>query len=114
MTKPEEFAAKLERIERWLSQHGLDGVMLSRSDNFAWAGCGASNVVNSASETGVGSLAIQPGGVTLIANNIEIERLLTEEFAGLEIAATEVFPWHQPARPVRGFVSCGPFRRTLR
>jgi len=98
MTRSEEFAAKLERMERWLSKQGLDGVILSRSDSFAWAGCGASNVVNSASETGVGSLAVEPGRVTLIANNIEIERLLTEELTGLQVTATEAFPWHEPAR----------------
>jgi antitoxin VapB len=98
MTKCEEFAAKRRRVERWLAEQGLDGVVLCRSDNFAWLGCGADNVVNAAQETGVGALVVQPDGVSLVTNNIETERLLTEELDGLNIAGTEVFPWHEPSQ----------------
>ncbi len=97
MDRAEEFAVKLERVERFLADHGLGGAILGRSDNFAWLGCGACNVVNSAQETGVAALAVRPGSVTLVANNIEADRLLTEELDGLDVAATEVFPWHEPA-----------------
>lgn len=96
MKKSEEFAVKRERVERFLAGHDLDGVILGRGDDFAWLGCGADSIVNTAQETGVGALAVQPGRVTLIANNIEAERLMTEELMGLDIAATEVFPWHRP------------------
>ncbi|MCK4375542.1 MAG: aminopeptidase P family protein [Candidatus Brocadiae bacterium] len=98
MNKPEEFALKLERVERYLADHDLDGVILARSDNFAWLGCGANNVVNSAQETGVGALVVRPGRVTLLASNIETERLVTEELSGLDIGDIELFPWHEPAR----------------
>ncbi len=98
MDRPEEFAVKLARVERFLAENGLNGAILARSDNFAWLGCGSSNVVDSSQETGVAALAVRQGSVTLIANNIEAERLLTEELDGLDVAATEVFPWHEPAR----------------
>ncbi|MHC5033633.1 MAG: M24 family metallopeptidase [Planctomycetota bacterium] len=98
MTKQEELAVKLARVEQFLSGNGLDGVILGRSDSFAWVGCGANNVINSAEEGGVGALAVEPGRVTLIANNIETQRLMTEELAGLDLAGTETFPWHDPAQ----------------
>ncbi len=98
MDRSEEFAVKLARVERFLAENGLKGAILGRSDNFAWLGCGGSNVVDSSQETGVAALAVRKGRVTLIANNIEAERLLTEELDGLDVAATEVFPWHEPAR----------------
>jgi antitoxin VapB len=98
MKRSEELAVKRERVERWLAQHNLDGAILGRSDSFAWLGCGACNVVNSAQETGVGALVVEKGRLALIANNIETERLLTEELHGLELSSVETFPWHEPAR----------------
>ncbi|MGD2175257.1 MAG: aminopeptidase P family N-terminal domain-containing protein, partial [Candidatus Brocadiaceae bacterium] len=97
MRKSEEFAAKLERLDRFLVEQELGGVVLSRSENFAWLGCGADNSVVISSETGVAALVARPGCVTLVANNIEADRMLTEELGDLEITETEVFPWHQPA-----------------
>jgi len=98
MRRPEEFAEKLERVRRWMRQHKLDGIVLGRSDNFAWMGCGASNVVNSAQETGVGALVVGRRSVRLVANNIEMQRLLTEELNGLPVEPAEPFPWHEPGQ----------------
>jgi Xaa-Pro aminopeptidase len=97
MTKAEEFALKLERIRTFLSDHGLDGVVLSRGDSFAWLGCGADSVVDPTGETGVGSLVVLPDGVRLVTNNIEADRLRTEELQGIDLRGTEVFPWHKPS-----------------
>ncbi len=97
MTVAEEFVVKMERVERFLADAGLDGVVLSRGDNFAWLGCGADNLVDNSKESGVASLVVRAGSVTLLTNNIEAERLLAEELAGVEVAHTEVFPWHEPA-----------------
>lgn len=96
MRKTEEFTAKLERVERFLADQELTGIILSRGDNFAWLGCGANNLVDNSKETGVASLVVRAGQVTLVANNIEAERLLTEELDEIDIAHTEVFPWHEP------------------
>ncbi len=96
MRKTEEFAVKIEKVERLLDQHELAGVVLSRTDNFAWLGCGADNSVVTCHEAGVGTLVVRHGVVTLVANNIEAERLLTEELEEVDIPDTEVFPWHRP------------------
>jgi Xaa-Pro aminopeptidase len=98
MDKAQELGLKRERIGSYLTENGLDGVVLARSDNFAWLGCGAENVVNSAQETGVGALVATHDRVALVANNIETKRLTTEELDGLEIADTIVFPWYEPSR----------------
>ena len=97
MNRSQEFEIKCERVRRFLSENGLDGVVLSRTDNFAWLGCGADSVVNSAGESGVGTLVAAGDSVALVANNIETERLMTEELAGLGISRTVTFPWHNPA-----------------
>ncbi|MFP4026484.1 MAG: M24 family metallopeptidase [Candidatus Brocadiia bacterium] len=95
MDSAEEFGLKCERVRRFISENNLDGIVMGRTDSFAWLGCGANNVVNSAQETGVGTFVVTPENVTLVANNIETERLLTEELAGIELD-TAIFPWHEP------------------
>lgn len=101
MQKAEELAIKLERVKALLSDHALDGVVLGRGDSFAWLGCGADNLVDTTSETGVGCLVVLSGRVTLVANNIETDRLLAEELDGLGIRKAEVYPWHEPAERAR-------------
>jgi antitoxin VapB len=96
MTKQEEFAAKLERVRHFAKHNNLDGVVLSRADNFAWLGCGANSLVNNASETGVATFVVGEDTVTLLANNIEIERIPAEELHELEAFSTQSFPWHDP------------------
>ena len=98
MNQSEEFAVKLDRVQTFLDAHELGGVVLSRGDNFAWLGCGADNLVNNAAETGVASLVVRPDVVTLVTNNIEMERLLTEELPDVDIGNTEEYPWHEPDR----------------
>ena len=96
MERAEEFCVKLDRVRRYLDEKQFGGVALSRSDSFAWVGCGADSVVNTASEAGVGTLVVSRDAVTLVANNIECDRLLTEELAGLPIDEVRTFPWHRP------------------
>ena len=94
--KSAELTLKLDRLAAWLATNELDGVALSRGDNFAWLGCGADNLVNHAGETGVATLLATPDGLTLVTNNIEADRLVAEEFGGVELAGVESHPWHEP------------------
>ena len=97
MHRTEEFAIKLDRVRRYLNRKDLDGVVLSRADNFAWVGCGADSLVDNSSETGVGTLVVTLDSVVLVTNNIESDRLLTEELTGLEIDDARTYPWHRPS-----------------
>lgn len=96
MDKARELEAKLERVLKFLSENNLDGVVLNRTANFAWLGCGADNVVNAAEETGVGTLVATPRGITLVSKNIETQRLITEELAGLDLVHSVSYPWYEP------------------
>jgi len=94
--KSAELTLKLDRLAAWLAANELDGVALSRGDNFAWLGCGADNLVNYAGEVGVATLLATSNGITLVTNNIEADRLVAEELCGIELAGVESHPWHKP------------------
>jgi len=74
-----EFETKQERIQVLLDKHKLDGLLLRRVNNFAWATCGASASINRAESNGEASLLITRTGRHLITNNIEAARLVQEE-----------------------------------
>ncbi len=95
-----EFTQKLSRINGFIERNKLDGLALSRQDNFAWATGGSSNWVNTGSETGVAILLFRPKGSPLVVlNNIEAPRLSQEENLlelGFEIIPA---PWWQGGPP---------------
>jgi Xaa-Pro aminopeptidase len=74
-----EFETKQERIRALLEKYKLDGLLLRRSNNFAWATCGASASINIAESNGEVSLLITRTGRHLVTNNIEAARLVQEE-----------------------------------
>lgn len=82
MPATSEMAEKQRRVNEFLDKGGYDALLLARSDNFAWFTCGGSCHVNTAQETGVGTLLIRRDRKTLITNNVERPRLLEEELAG--------------------------------
>lgn len=98
MDKRREFEVKLERLMKFLRENDLHGVVLGRTANVAWLGCGADTVINSAQETGVGTLVATPNGITLVSNNIETDRLKSEELGGLDLVDRLSYPWHEPSK----------------
>lgn len=54
----EELKIKQKRINELLNKKALDGVMLFRSDNFAWITGGASSLVNKFTDEGIAALLI--------------------------------------------------------
>jgi len=89
-----EFEIKQGRIQTLLERHKLDGLLLRRVNNFAWATCGASAYVDRAESNAEASLLITRTGRHLITNNIEVARLAEEE--KLESDWEFHFaPWHE-------------------
>ncbi len=74
-----EFETKQARIQSLLAERSLDALLLQRASSFAWATCGASSYINTASTFGEASLLITPTRRYLITNNIEATRLQQEE-----------------------------------
>ncbi len=90
-----EFEQKQERIRALVAQNEIDALLLQNASSFAWATCGRSSYINTASTFGLASLLITPKNRYVICNNIEATRLEQEE--GLKEQGWEfrIGPWHE-------------------
>jgi antitoxin VapB len=78
----DEINVKTERLVELLKREHLGGVFLNAQHNFAWITCGSSNGVDLSRENGVASIFVRRDGKRfLIANNIELPRMLAEEIS---------------------------------
>ena len=88
-----EIEIKTERLIEMLSAENLGGVLLNSQANFAWLSGGKSNAVNSSIETGACFLFVRGDGKKFVlANNIEMPRILTEEISDADFVPVE-FSW---------------------
>ncbi|MBX7259365.1 MAG: M24 family metallopeptidase [Candidatus Hydrogenedentes bacterium] len=95
MTEQELMRVRIALLQAFLREHNLDGILLSRTDNFAMATGGRRNYVGIASDTGACSLFVNKNGdVTLITNNIEEPRIMEEELSGCGCTAHR-FLWFE-------------------
>jgi antitoxin VapB len=80
-----EAGGKRRQIEAFLSEKGIDAVLISRHDNIAWATAGRVDVrVGMLRETGAASLLVtREGGAYYLTTNNEEARLAEEEFTSL-------------------------------
>jgi len=85
MDQQEEMCVKHDRIKECMSERGLDAVVLSARQNFAWLTCGKLNYVVAARQEGVASLVVGEGRISCLTNNIERPRIEQEELGGLGI-----------------------------
>ncbi len=92
-----EFTEKRGRITDLMASNGLGGLLLQRSSSFSWATCGRSANVATNSESAFAALLFTPRRNYLIADRIEMPRLLAEEIVDLPFEPLE-FPWYAPAR----------------
>ena len=89
-----EFEKKQARTQSFVVEHQVDALLLNKASSFAWATCGASSYINTASTDGLASLLITKTGRYLITTNIEAARLVGEEKLvdqGWELCD---HPWH--------------------
>jgi len=90
----QDTSAKRDRVRTWLDKRGLDGVILSRADNFAWITSGGSNKVIEDLDTGVGHLVITRDRHYLVAYYMDAERLWAEQAPGQGYELVTKF-WHE-------------------
>lgn len=89
----DEIDEKTGRLVEMLGREGLGGVLLNAQHNFAWLTGGASNGIDLSRENGVAFLLVTAGGKRyLLANNIEMPRMLAEEIAADEFEPVE-YSW---------------------
>jgi Xaa-Pro aminopeptidase len=89
-----EFSQKQDRIHTLLKEHNLDALLLRRVSSFAWATCGSTSYVNTATTNGEAALVITPFGRHIVTNNIEATRLEKEEKLTAQGWEFRVVPWH--------------------
>ncbi len=78
-----------------LDAENLGGVLINAQHNFAWATGGKSNAIDMSRENGACFLLFRNDGRRFIlANNIEITRLLTEEILKEDFEPIE-FAWEE-------------------
>src|SRR5919202_2496764 len=83
-----------------LAAEGLGGVLLGAQHNFAWLTAGGTNGVDASREAGACALLVRGDGRRFVlANRIEMPRLLAEEVSADEFEPVE-FAWEEEkARP---------------
>lgn len=86
-----EFDTKLDRVRCLMALSDVECLLLTSQTNFYWL-TGGRPYINQSVEKAAGDLLVTKDKVFLIVNNIEAERLLTEELPGLEIEGA-TFPW---------------------
>lgn len=88
-----ELVEKTERLLRMLKDENLGGVLINSQHNFAWLTGGKNNGVDLSRENGISSLLIKNDGKRfLIANQIEMPRMLAEEVSENDFEPVE-FEW---------------------
>lgn len=88
-----EHDIKHARLLILLRQAGVHGVVLATPPNFAWATCGGTNRIDITREPGAGALLVaRDGRRAVLANAIEMPRLLADVFAGEDVEPIE-WPW---------------------
>jgi Xaa-Pro aminopeptidase len=93
--KSEEIAEKTARIVSMLAAQNLGGALISSQPNFSWMTAGGTNGVDQSREGGAGALLVRNDGKRfVIANRIEMPRLLSEELAAEEFEPVE-FSWQE-------------------
>ena len=88
-----EIIEKSERLQKMLETEKLGGVLINSQHNFAWLTGGKSNGINLSSENGACFLLIRNDGKCFVlANNIEMPRILSEEISAEYFEPVE-FSW---------------------
>jgi Xaa-Pro aminopeptidase len=90
-----ELEEKTERVQRLLATEGLAGLIINAQHNFSWVTGGASNGLDMSREPGAASLLLLATGKRyLLANNIEMPRMLAEEISALDFEPVE-YTWQE-------------------
>lgn len=90
---PAELDEKTERLCRVAADRNIAGILVNAQPNFAWLSCGGSNGVDLSRENGVASLLVtREGRRFILANRIEMSRMLSEQVAVGDFEPVE-FAW---------------------
>ena len=83
MDRITEVGVKCDRVRNYLAVKKIDAVLLSSVANFSWLTAGGDSHVENHNKFGIASLLVTSKKKYILTNNIEAERLLTEELKGI-------------------------------
>src|SRR6266498_2988747 len=90
-----EIEEKVDRIVQMLTAENLSGVLLSSQHNFSWLTAGGRNGIDLSRDAGASALLVRNDGKCFVlANRIEMPRLLAEELSESEFEPIE-FSWEE-------------------
>ncbi len=99
-------AQKREKIRVWLKTRDLDGVIISRRDNFAWITTGGDNRVINCTEVGVGHIVITLDKHYLVAHYMDSDRIMEEQLPGQDYDQVTTY-WYQGDERLRAMELAG-------
>lgn len=94
---PSEWQEKVLQIRGLLEKEQLNGVLITKGVNFTWL-TGGRPYVNFLAENACAQIWIDKTKTILISNNIEAQRLMEEELAGLPLELISL-PWWEAQPP---------------
>jgi len=102
----EASALKREKVRAWLKSAGLDGVIISRRDNFAWVTSGGDNRVINCSDVGVGHIVITHDRHYLVSYYMDSDRLIEDQVPGQGYEQVTLY-WHEGDERLRAHQLAG-------
>ncbi len=91
----EEIRIKEERVRGLLEREGLDAVILTNQNSFAWFTAGGDNHIVTASDAGFASIIVTKDVKYIVTTNIEAARIMDEEVLnqGFQLEESN---WYEP------------------
>jgi antitoxin VapB len=100
-----EFQTKINLLRGLLDKHEVEALLLRRVSSFAWATCGATSYVNTATTEGAASLLITRQHLCLATNVVEGPRLEQEEKLAEQGWEFHLSPWDNPLLALQNLAS---------
>lgn len=87
-------AIKRARVRAFLEQNGLDGVVITTREHFAWLTGGGDNHVTLPTNLGFGCAVITKDQQYIVAHSMDADRLMEEQVSGQEYELVSMY-WYQ-------------------
>lgn len=99
----EEYAEKVRRIRKLLKDKELDYVIVASQVNFYWL-TGGRPYINRLGDKACADIVVTKEKEYLVANNIEVNRLVTEELAGLPLEIASYNWWEDAGKVIERII----------
>jgi Xaa-Pro aminopeptidase len=90
-----EINGKLTKVRASMAKDGLAGVLINKSEHFAWITAGGDNIVTRYSEGGICTILVTKDKAYYLCTNIEGQRMIDEEFLDQLGFEARVMPWYE-------------------